>query len=136
MVRAARLCVALAILVAAVAACGDDEPGVFEFPDREWNVVGIEGETVEAPPAGTPVTLLVQDGTISGTSGCNRYSGAVSVDGSSIEVADELILTKMACSETQDWDPFLDLLPQATDFTQDGDTVVINTSAGSSIILE
>ena len=58
--------------------------------------------------AGTPVTLVPgttitaifgPGGTISGSDGCNQYSGSYMVSGSQLQVSPTLASTMMACGE-------------------------------------
>jgi heat shock protein HslJ len=68
-------------------------------PDRldgtSWSLVSVNDEPVAA---GTAVTLSFASGMVSGSSGCNSYSGTYSVDGPTLAVG-PLITTKMACPE-------------------------------------
>ncbi len=41
--------------------------------------------------------LQLEDGRLSGTTGCNRISGTYSVSGSNIQFGPNLVLTKMGC---------------------------------------
>jgi membrane-bound inhibitor of C-type lysozyme/heat shock protein HslJ len=48
-------------------------------PFGEWTVTGIGGDPVTGE-----VTLVIDEGGIGGTGGCNRFFGAVNVDGAAI----------------------------------------------------
>ncbi len=66
-----------------------------------WELVSYNNgkEAVVSVLAGTTLTAeFAQDGTLSGSSGCNRYSASYSVDGGKIAI-EPGISTLMACSE-------------------------------------
>lgn len=76
---------------------------VTEAPALEgttWAATGINtGTGVASLLADTKVTATFgEDGTVSGSSGCNTYSGSFSLDGDVIEVG-ELASTMMACAD-------------------------------------
>ena len=61
-----------------------------------WVLSSLPGR----PPAGgQPATLQFQGGRASGSDGCNRYTGAYSVKGASIELPVRAAATLMACPE-------------------------------------
>ncbi len=64
-----------------------------------WQMVALadeNGEPVETLPD-VEVTALFENGRVSGTDGCNNYSGAYSVDGTDLTVGPEMMGTMMAC---------------------------------------
>lgn len=92
------VCIACACLAMAGAACGSDEGvGADPFGDRAWTLTGgsVDGAQLVLV-ADAPVTLTVVDGRATGTSACNTYGAALSVDGSSVVVGD-VVATEMAC---------------------------------------
>jgi heat shock protein HslJ len=85
--------------------------------------VGLQGTTWELvkmgdalPVAGTTVTIMFEDGTASGSAGCNSYSGGYSLDGDSLAFG-EIASTLMACMEPgvmEQESAYLVFLQQAT----------------------
>ena len=77
--------VALAAFVAACAPIGADDANR-PLENTSWTVNSIAG----APtlPEARPTLTFAADGTVSGTSGCNQYSGAYRRDGGSIHSDD------------------------------------------------
>ena len=63
-----------------VGACGSSSST--SLPGSTWTVTSINGKTTEAE--GTPTIEFGSDGTVAGTTGCNRYSGKVAIDGDKI----------------------------------------------------
>lgn len=68
------------------------------FEGTAWRLDGIAtgADAVSSVLAGTEVTALFEDGQVSGSGGCNTYTGGYTVDGQAIAVTD-LASTKMAC---------------------------------------
>ena len=113
-----------------------DPTGPENFAGRVWHVVGVvEGDVVQPPPPGVEATLLVEGGQISGSAGCNSYSGAVEVDGISLRVG-SLSLTERGCVDTTDWLPFIDTLMRARSLTAVGDGYVIEAVPKGAIVLQ
>jgi heat shock protein HslJ len=86
---------ALSLLVAlalVAAACGGGNAN--DLPGSQWTVTSIGGKTTEAE--GTPTIEFGADGKVAGTTGCNRYSGRVEVDGDKITF-DSIVSTLIGC---------------------------------------
>lgn len=68
--------------------------------DGSWVVTGIEMGSGRRPPLpGTRLTLTVEDGRASGTSGCNRFTGPVTAEEGGRLTFGLLATTLMACPE-------------------------------------
>ena len=86
---------ALAV-TALLAACGSVQP-VTDAPPLEktaWVLSTLPGQSLAAE---SPPTLRFEGGRVSGTDGCNRYSGAYSAEGAELKVSPQLASTRMAC---------------------------------------
>lgn len=106
------------------------------FASRVWRVVGVvEGDVVQMPPPGVEATLLVEEGRISGSAGCNEYTGPVEMTGTSLRVGN-LSITERACVDAVDWPAFLDTLTRARSLTQVGDGYVIDAFRNGAIVLQ
>jgi len=68
------------LIALSVAACGSSAST--SLPGSQWTVTSINGKTTEAD--GTPTIEFGSDGNVAGTTGCNRYSGKVTIDGDKI----------------------------------------------------
>jgi len=88
--------VALGGALFGLAACGggtDNDP-----TGQAWTLTELEG----APPLdGTTIDLTITDDGVSGSSGCNTYTGSAELDTetSSLVVGAELASTMMACEQ-------------------------------------
>jgi heat shock protein HslJ len=71
-------------------------------PVGSWEATGIlQPGALASPLVGTEVTATFgDDGSLSGSAGCNTYNAAYTTDGSSIEI-DAPSSTKMACAEPE-----------------------------------
>ncbi len=92
-------CLSIGTLVlAAVSACGGgvslDEP--IEGPS--WLLVQLGNQAVDAggDPRRDAQIVFDRDGHVSGSGGCNRFSGGFTRTGSQLQIA-QLAATKMAC---------------------------------------
>ena len=89
----------LAILVTAflVAGCAvTTRVATMDLPGSTWELVAMDGETL----AGDAVPTLAFDeqGGVSGSTGCNTFSGEVSIDGNALTFG-PLVTTRMACAD-------------------------------------
>ena len=93
-----------------------------------WSLTayGPEGATAPAAPDSQASITFNDDGTLTGSSGCNGFGGEYSVDGDQVEFS-ELVSTLMACEEplmTQEGTVFKVLNDTAT-YKIDGGTLTI-----------
>jgi heat shock protein HslJ len=86
----------------ALAATESPLPDVIPADTAEGRTWQLQQQLVDgaltAVPDGVVVTLLLEDGTASGSGGCNTYSGAYTLDGATLTFGD-LRSTVMACEE-------------------------------------
>jgi heat shock protein HslJ len=73
-------------------ACGSGSS--VSLPGSQWTVISINGKTTEAE--GTPTIEFGTDDKVAGTTGCNRYSGSVTIDGDKITFG-HLLSTLIGC---------------------------------------
>lgn len=107
--------IGLVVAVAALAGCAaGEEPA---------DAVGTWGEDAE----GEPQLVLAEDGTASGTDGCNRLTGTWS-EGEDRDVTfGQFAVTQMACEGVDDW------LSSATMGEVEGDELVLYDESGEEI---
>lgn len=90
----ARMCLLAAAALAS--ACGTI-PGMAELPSLDgtaWVLQDLAGRT---PGDGPRATLQFADGRLSGSDGCNRYSGRFAVAKHTFAIVPPLVSTQMAC---------------------------------------
>jgi heat shock protein HslJ len=68
--------------------------------DVEWEVTGFNNgrQAVVGPKLGTRLTLMFQDGQVSGSSGCNRFNGSFTSQGNALTIR-PLATTRKACED-------------------------------------
>jgi putative lipoprotein len=94
--RRLRLAGAVLLTALAVAGCaaGSANRTSDQSPHGQWRVTQIDGDDVGG--AARTTLDIGADGTVSGSGGCNRYSGGAEIDGSTIIIG-PVAATKMAC---------------------------------------
>ncbi len=90
----------------------------------EWHLGGyaVDGE-VGIVPWYIDATLLLEDGTASGSTGCNRFSGGYTLEGQSLTFDPAVTMTRMACpqEETAVEDGYMTALPRTASWViEDG----------------
>lgn len=128
MIGLAACCALPASLLAAATA-----PGANPLDDTAWVLAAIAGRHVSG---GSTVTLQFEQGRLSGTDGCNRYSGAYSATGSAFEVSPQLASTRMACPEpaATQAQAFIAGLSAAKRYRVDGARLLLLSSEGTALL--
>jgi heat shock protein HslJ len=115
-----RSCAAAAVLLASVAlsGCAGSSGGSSIDPGGSW---GDTSDTAE------PSLTLADDGSLTGTDGCNRLSGSWRLEDDDLVYFDAVASTRMACEDVDTW---LEGLSQAT---ISGSTMTITGADGAEI---
>lgn len=97
-----------------------------------WSFVSIGGVAVAAD---RPTALQFDGNRLSGSAGCNRFSGTYSVDGGTLK-AGPLMATEMACPGMELEQAFFKLMasPVSLTFADDG-TLILTGSEGRTAVL-
>jgi heat shock protein HslJ len=88
----------LAMLVTAfvVAGCAvTTRVATTDLPGSTWELVAMDGEAVAAA---VPTLAFDEQGGVSGSTGCNTFSGEVAIDGNALTFG-PLVTTRMACAD-------------------------------------
>jgi heat shock protein HslJ len=127
-------CIALASGLAA-AACASMSPAALssDLAGTRWLVSLIDGRPSQARQAS--ITFAPED-RITGTAGCNRFTGVYEAAGGSIDVR-ALGRTEMACAAPvmRDEEALLEVLDNAQRYTRQGERLVITAQDGSNLVL-
>ncbi|MCP4420550.1 MAG: META domain-containing protein [Chloroflexi bacterium] len=95
-----------------------------------WNLVTY-GDQTPLPDA-VPTIQFSEDG-ISGSSGCNSYSGGYTLDGTALTIG-EMLITLMACEGLMEQEAiFTQMLQAAESITLDGEMLTIHTTEGDLV---
>jgi heat shock protein HslJ len=122
-----------------VAACGSSSQDDMETLEGQWNIASYLSETgsLVQPVADTHPDLVIERGSISGTTGCNNLSGMVTVGDDGSFAAGPLMSTLMGCPPplaTQERQIHVSL-ETATAWTRDGDTATLSGPDGDTMEL-
>ena len=122
------ICVVMMILTACASAqSGGDLTG------KVWALTELMGK---APGAGTGISAeFSTDGKVSGSAGCNRYSGTYTVSGSSITISSSIASTMMMCDEAimEQENAYLKALPEAKTYEIKGDQLTLTGADKTSL---
>lgn len=97
--------------------------------DGEWRLVGVQGQAVDSG-----ATLLVKEGHVSGSTGCNRFRASYEATGTAIKIA-PVSATKMYCQNRADVErAYLAALETVTAFTMSGDKLIMDYQPGDHML--
>jgi heat shock protein HslJ len=120
-------------LVGLFAGCGTMANAVESAPldGTAWVLTGLPGHTLVPDSS---VTLQFSEGRLSGSDGCNRYSGSYSVENSALAVAPNLVSTQMACVPDIDAQAraYIAALTGAKSFRVDGERLELLAADGKA----
>jgi len=117
----ARTVLLVALGGAALAGCSSDDSSGSTLESGD-----VTGQWTEADSDPTVELKLDEDGSVSGSDGCNQLNGTWKVDGSDVEFG-PFAATMMACADVDTW------LSGATSATVDGDEMTVLDEGGKEI---
>ncbi len=136
----------LVIIAACIVSAGCTWGGTTAGPDAgslagsAWTLLSYADENGTETPVlqGTTITAnFTEGGLVTGSAGCNGYSGSYSVSGTAIEIT-SIVSTLMACTEPpgimDQESRYLDLLGSAAAFRVEGDQLVFLDPEGRPIL--
>jgi heat shock protein HslJ len=91
--RRAPLVLLAMVAVLSLGACGDSAP---DLDGRSYTSTEVRGHDLVA---GSTVTLTFEDGRISANAGCNTMNSTATWDGGTLDVAEPMASTMMACED-------------------------------------
>ena len=98
----------------------------------EWILTEIRGA---APLGEAEITLVVEDSTAGGNSGCNYYGGTPHVAAGTFRL-DEIVATARACEDTRLMDQesdYLAILARTSAWDIDGETLHLRADTGETL---
>jgi heat shock protein HslJ len=125
-----RLILLWLLALMAATGCGDDQdgaPAAASLPESPWTLVsGIDVKGWETAPPG----VTFSQGQLSGSTGCNQFTAAYTVDAEKLAIGD-VAATLMACTgaAAEVEQAFLSALGQVTSWHLDGDELVLEGGA-------
>ena len=97
----------------------------------------VDGEVASSLLSGTEITLLFENGTASGSAGCNRYGGSYTLGQGTLQVR-EIDITEQLCLEPdgimEQETRYLDTLKGVTALELDASQLVLRTNDGRGLV--
>lgn len=116
----------LAVTVAACASSNDDPTG------RTWELTELEGSALVD---GTSIDMTLTSDTVSGSGGCNQYTGSVVVGDGEITFGPDIAGTLMACPEpvSAQEQKYFDVLSRVTAYEMGSDSLMLLDDQGITV---
>jgi heat shock protein HslJ len=113
--------IALLALMALAGCAITSRDATTELPGTSWTLVDLDGEQPAGEPP--PSITFTDEGSVTGSTGCNTFNGEVTIDGSAITFG-PLATTRMACVDPvagEQEQAFLVAMDAVTGYTIDGE---------------
>jgi heat shock protein HslJ len=113
-------------------------PPTVALEGTEWVLTAfLSRDTAASALNGTEITLRLEGGKVSGTAGCNSYTGSYTLQDGTVAFG-PMASTRMYCQDpagVMDQEgQYLDLLQRATSFGLDGSTLTLSTADGDGLV--
>jgi len=121
------------MILAACTSSGSQQGG--DLTSKVWALTELMGQ---APMAGTGISAeFTADGKVSGSAGCNRYSGTYTVSGGNITFSSPMASTMMMCEQgvMDQESAYLKALGEAKTFAVKGDQLTISGGDGAQLVV-
>ncbi len=128
------ICAGMMIL-AACASLGSQAGGGGDLTGKVWALTELMGKP---PAAGVGISAQFSaDGMVSGSAGCNRYSGTYTVSGNSITFSSPMATTMMMCDESimEQESAYLKALGEAKTYAVKGDQLTLTGVDKTSLVI-
>ena len=126
------ICAVMMILAACTPPASQSGSGG-DLTGKVWALTELKGMP---PVADTGISAQFSpDGKISGSAGCNRYSGTYTVSGSSITISSSIASTMMMCDDAimEQENAYLKALPEAKTYEIKGDQLTLTGADKTSL---
>lgn len=80
----------------------DPDRMTLEMHTWTWLETAYNNDTIKEPAEKEAFTLTFADGRVNGSTDCNRFSGAYTVDDNKIQFDEKMAMTKMYCEGSQE----------------------------------
>jgi heat shock protein HslJ len=120
------------MLLAACSSSGS-QTGGGDLTGKVWALTELMGKP---PTAGVGISAeFSSDGKVSGSAGCNRYSGTYTVSGNSITISSSMATTMMMCDESvmEQESAYLKALGEAKTYAVNGDQLTLTGADKASL---
>lgn len=128
------LTAALAISIPAAAAAQDE---TVTPEGTTWHLTAYAGDGMASVPFYAKATLLLENGTASGSTGCNTFTGTYAIDDRSLSFDPELTMTRAACPDESLADlenGYLAVLPMVATWSVEGEVLRLTDADGVRLL--
>ena len=132
MIVSLSICAVLAFLAACTPPASQAGSGG-DLTGKVWALTELEGVP---PVADTGISAQFSpDGKISGSAGCNRYSGTYTISGNSITITSSIASTMMMCDDAimEQESAYLKALPEAKTYEINGDQLTLTGAENNKL---
>lgn len=126
----------LAIASVFAVSCASTDEVVKRIDAQTWEVIQLGAKSLLDVDDITLPTMSFdsEKKTVSGSTGCNSYSGGYNLDVYGLTFDENMIMTKKACPGASTETAFMDAIQKAATFEIDGDELKIMDTAGLQIL--
>jgi len=129
------LSICAGMMILAGCASPASQPGGGDLTSKVWALTELMGKP---PAAGVGISAeFSSDGKVSGSAGCNRYSGTYTVSGNSITISSSIATTMMMCDESvmEQESAYLKALAEAKTYEVKGDQLTLTGADKTSLAI-
>jgi heat shock protein HslJ len=123
------------LILAACTSLASQPGGGGDLTGKVWALTELKGMP---PVAGAGISAeFSSDGNVSGSAGCNRYSGTYTVSGNSITISSSMATTMMMCDESvmEQETAYLKALAEAKTYAVNGDQLTLTDADKTSLAI-
>ena len=123
------------MMILAACASPASQTGGGDLTGKVWALTELKGMP---PVAGAGISAQFNsDGNVSGSAGCNRYSGTYTVSGNSITISSSMATTMMMCDESvmEQESAYLKALAEAKTYAVKGDQLTLTDADKTSLAI-
>jgi heat shock protein HslJ len=126
----------LALVLIGCAPLADTATDTAKTPDldgTDWKLTAMNGS---APVAGSSITLKFEQGSATGSAGCNQYRSTYTTNGAKLQFG-MTSSTKRACLEQEmnvQETAYLGTLPKVAEYGVSGDRLTLRDASGAALL--
>ena len=128
----------MAAVATLMASCNGSKISLGEAMTHEWEIKTIDGKALEGKSETVPfIGINVEKSQIYGSAGCNRLTGALTIDGDASKGSIDLSkmgMTRMMCADMSTETQVLEALSRVTKYSVKGNILTLTDEQGNSVI--
>jgi heat shock protein HslJ len=103
-----------------------------------WQLTAYAGDGMASVPFVVQATLLLEDGTATGSGGCNDFTGTYAIEGDRLSFDERFALTRRACPDDvtdRVERGYLEALPQVAGWSIEGQQLILHAADGGRLLV-